>query len=133
MLRRVRKEEVKIDPYTKPDGFDQCIACWKDWLAADADRDLGARTMAGLVGDSDGYGSCMTVYDAQQKADFEIGAATDVMIDSLKLIHVWAIYKMSSVANPWRFPNADILVVGPLAREALIQKLRNNCCTGRLF
>ena len=26
MLRRVRKEEVKIDPYTKPDGFDQCIA-----------------------------------------------------------------------------------------------------------
>jgi len=60
-------------------------------------------------------------------------AATDAMIDSLKRIHIWAIYKMCSMATPWNYPHADFMVVGEEARAELQRKLRGNVCTSILF
>jgi hypothetical protein len=131
MLRRVRKEEVPSDMQTKPDGLDYCLDCWKAWMHGDADKDLGAKTMAGLVSDSDGYG--VNVYEAQQIADARIAIATDAMIDSLKTIHSWAVYRMCSIATPWKYPNADFIVVAQEARIELERKLKKNVCTAILF
>jgi hypothetical protein len=127
------KQAPAVSKKLDADGVSYCLECWKDWMHADADRDLGASTMRGLVGDSDGYGSDSNVYDDQQRADMEIGAATDAMIESLKTLHIWAIYKMCGIATAWRYQNADLLLVGPEARNELERKLRNNCCTARLF
>jgi len=130
-MRRVRKEEVQRDTREKLDALSYCLDCWKTWMHGDADRDLGAKTMSGLVGDSDGYG--VSVYEAQQVADTKIAIATDAMIDSLKPIHAWAVYKMCSIATPWNFPNADFVTVGEQARIELERKLKNNVCTSILF
>jgi hypothetical protein len=100
-------------------------------MAGDADRDLGAKTMRGLVGDGDGRGP--DLHEAQQASDNRIGAATDAMIDSLIPIHIWAIYKSCSMANPWQFPNADYIQVTQEAQNDLIKKLKNNICTAVLF
>ncbi len=131
MLRRVRKEEAKIDAWVKPDGLDACLECWKMWMSGDGDRDLGAKTMGGLVGNSDGYG--LDPDEEQQARDNRIGAATDAMIDSLKRIHIWAIYKSCGVGSVWQFPNADLVIVAEDARTELEAKLRKNVCTGILF
>lgn len=132
--RRVRAAEVTRDEsFVKPDGLDYCLDCWKRWMHGDADRDLGAKTMRGLVGDGDGYGSGQTVYDAQQLADSKIAAATDAMIDSLSVLHRWAIYRTCSITSAWRFPNADLTSVGVEARAELEKKLRQNPCTAMQF
>lgn len=111
--------------------LDKCLELWKAWMSGDADRDLGTKTMSGLVGDGDGHG--VDLYEAQQASDNRIGAATDAMIESLSRLHFWAIYKSCSIATPWKFPNAEFLVVAVEAREELAKKLRNNVCTGILF
>lgn len=131
MLTRFRKEDAKINYIKQQDGLEICLDCWKSWMAGDADRDLGAKTMSGLVGDGDGRGPDM--HEAQQASDNRIAAATDAMIDSMKLIHRWAIYKSCSMATPWRFDNADFLTVAETARIDLQQKLKRNSCTGILF
>jgi hypothetical protein len=131
MRRRVKKEEVKADTWVKPDGLDECLRCWKEWMAGDPDRDLGAKTLRGLMGNSDGYGG--DPEEQQQASDARIAAATDAMIDSLKRIHIWAIYESLSVGTVWRFPNADLVQVYVEARTALEDKLRKNVCTGVLF
>lgn len=129
--RRVRKEDVHIAVEQKRDGMDVCLDCWKEWMHGDSDRDLGARTMPGLVGDGDGYGQ--TIYEAQQVADTKIAIATDAMIDSLKTIHAWAIYTMCSISTAWDFPNADFITVAQQAKDELERKLKNNVCTSILF
>lgn len=131
MLRRVRKENVKADTWVKHDPLDTCLDCWKRYMHGDPDRDLGAKTMNGLVGEEDAYG--VDPAEKQQARDMRIGAATDAMIDSLKRIHIWAIYELCSIASPWHYPNADILIVGPEAMKELERKLKINVATGILF
>jgi hypothetical protein len=128
----MKLEMVAVNRITAPDGLEICLDCWKQWMSADYDRDLGAKTMSGMRGDG-AYGNGMDIYDQQQARDLEMGGATDAMIDSLKLIHKWAIYKLTSTACVWNFPRADILVIGPDAKDSLRDKLKNNCCTSVLF
>lgn len=128
--RRVRKEDVRTDKWIKPDGLDYCLDCWKTWMHGDPDRDLKAKTMA-LMSDSDGYGS--DLYRAQEIQDRKFADATGAMIDSLKRMHYWAIYKMCGIATVWNYPNADWLTVAQEARIELQQKLKSNVCTSILF
>lgn len=116
---------------TMPDPVDLCLAIWRDWMAGDADRDLGAKTMRGLVGESDGHG--VDLHEAQQASDIKVALATDAMINSLSRLHVWAIYRSCSLTTAWRFPNASMLEVAAEARVELAMKLRKNICTAVLF
>jgi len=129
-LRRVRKAEVPVQSFVKADGLDTCLACWKAWMSGDQDKDLGIKTMRGLSGEE---ASAPDIHEAQQDADQRIGAATDAMINGLSCIHVWAIYRMCSIASVWKFPNADLTVVATEARHELTQKLKRNICTATLF
>lgn len=130
-LIRVRKSDAKIEFIRKPDGLEICLDCWTSWLCSDPDRDLGVKTMRLPTGDADGYGR--TTHEAQHEREMQIGAATDAMIESLSFLHRWAIYKLNGVASVWGFPNADLLIVGPAAQAALIDKLRRNVATSILF
>lgn len=131
-LRRVRKEDVSnVRPQQEHDPLDYCLECWSMWLCGDADRDLSSKVMRlPMLGD-DPYGRSSD--EVQQEREMQIGAAVDAMIDSLSFLHRWAIYATCGVATPWKFPNADLLVEGPAARDALAEKLRRNVCTGVLF
>jgi hypothetical protein len=129
-LRRVRKAGAPVQHFVKADGLDTCLACWKDWMTGDQDKDLGMKTMRGLSGEE---GHAPDIHEAQQDADHRIGAATDAMINSLSRIHVWAIYRMCSIASVWKFPNADLTDVATEARDELTQKLKRNICTATLF
>jgi hypothetical protein len=129
-VRRVRRDEVVSPAFAKADGLELCLACWKDWMTGDQDKDLGVKTMRGLVGDCE---SGADIYEAQQEADQRIGAATDAMINSLERLHVWAIYRSCSIASVWRFPNANFITVAEDARSELTQKLKRNVCTATLF
>lgn len=131
MLRRVRKEEVRRESWAQPEPLDLCLDCWKIWLAGDSDKDLGTKGSRLLRGDGDGYG--ITPDEAQQQRDNEIGAATDAMIDSLSHLHRWAIYELCGVPTVWKYPNADLFLIGPEARNALTEKLRWNVGTRMLF
>lgn len=129
-LRRVRKADAVAQLFVKPDGLETCLACWKTWMASDPDRDLGVKTMRGLVGEGEAQPD---IYEAQQEADDRIGAATDAMISGLDRIHAWAIYRSCSISSVWRFPNADLASVAAEARAELEKKLKANICTAVLF
>jgi hypothetical protein len=131
MLKRVKKSDVVPDSWVKPDGLLYCLDCWQEWMHGDADRDLGAKPMGGLAGDADGYG--ISSAEQQQARNNRIAVATDAMIDSLKRIHIWAIYTSCSVGKVWNYPNADLISVAEEARVALTEKLKKNICTGVLF
>ncbi len=122
---------LRVDPWTKPDPVDLCLELWKAWMAGDSDRDLGAKTMRGLVGESDGHG--IDLHEAQQANDIRIAQATNAAIDSMPRLHVWAIYRACSLATVWRFPNASLMDIAAEARAELAVKLRNNFCTAVLF
>lgn len=122
---------LSLTPWTAPDPLDLCLELWKTWMAGDADRDLGAKTMRGLSGEGDGHG--LDLYEAQQANDMRIAQATDAMIDSMARIHIWAIYKLCSQATPWRFPNAVFADVAVEAREELTRRLKKNVCTAVMF
>lgn len=132
-LRRVRRADVRPVVFVKPDGLELCLACWKDWMTGDQDKDLGLKTMRGLVGERGEEDAGPDVYEAQQAADQRVGAATDAMINSLSRIHVWAIYRSCSIASVWKFPNADFATVAAEARDELTKKLKRNVCTATLF
>ncbi len=112
----------------EPEPIDYCLIRWRDWMRTGGHRDLGARVMSDGVG-----GSCVDVYEQQHQRDMDVAKATDAMIDSMAALYRWAIYKSCSIAYPWRFPNADPLVVIEPAREALESLLRKNSCTAVLF
>jgi hypothetical protein len=131
MLQRVKKQNVQAATWSRPDPLDFCLAVWKDWMASSGQRNLGARIMGGLVGESDGHG--YDIHEAQHSHDMQIAAATDAMIDSLPRLHVWAIYKSCSISTAWRFPNADLVTVATEARTELTEKLKKNECTRNLF
>jgi hypothetical protein len=142
-LRRVRKEEVVKSAFSKPDGLEFCLACWKDWMAGTQNKDLEIK--GGTIyqdGASepilDENGKPIPVpppdmYEQQQEADNRVAMATDAMINSLGRLHVWAIYRSCSIASVWRFPNADFLVAAEEARNELKKKLSRNVCTATLF
>jgi hypothetical protein len=129
-LRRVRKADVARQSFVKADGLDTCLNCWKGWMGSDADRDLGVKTMRGLVGEGFTH---LDIYEAQQEADDRIAVATDAMINSLERIHVWAIYRACSISSVWRYPNANLVQVAYEAKKALKIKLQMNSATAILF
>lgn len=116
---------------TTADPVDLCLEIWKNWMAGDSDRDLGAKTMRGLVGEGDGHG--YEIHEAQQASDMKVAMATDAMISSLSQLHVWAIYRACGIATVWNFENASLIDVVTEARAELINKLRRNICTAVLF
>lgn len=122
---------VAVTAWTDPDPLDLCLELWAAWMAHDADRDMGFKTMRGLSGEGDGRG--LDMHEAQQAADTRIAQATDAMIDSMSQIHKWAVYKMCSLATPWRFPMATYEDVAIDARNELIARLKRNVCTAVLF
>jgi hypothetical protein len=130
VLRRVRAADTQSCAWHRPDGMDVCLDCWKRWIS-DPDKLTPLRTMTGLVGDGDGYSP--DLYEQQGQQDMKIGEATNAMIDSLTTFHRWAIYASCSIASPWRFPNADVILVAVDARDELTKKLKKNACTGALF
>ncbi len=129
--RRVLKGESHTKNWQNEEPFDNCLRCWKTWMFGDADRDLGMKAMGGLISNSDGYGADPAEQD--QARDTRIAVATDAMIDSMKLIHRWAIYESTGVGTVWKFPNADLIITYEAARQELEILLRKNVCTGVLF
>jgi hypothetical protein len=130
-MRRVMKAEVVgMDRVNTPDGLEICLECWKQYIQLTKDNDLTITTMPGMVSD-DTYG--LDMYEQQQLRDMETGAATDAMIDSLSKLHKWAIYKLTSMAYVAGPIGAEITIHGPVAKELLKIKLKNNCCTSILF
>jgi len=128
--RRVRKAEAPVQHFVKADGLDTCLACWRDWMTGDQDKDLGMKTMRGLSGED---GGAHDIHEAQQRADIRISEATDAMINSLCRVHIWAIYRACSISSAWRFPNIDVVAAATEAKEELEKKLRANSCTAVLF
>lgn len=131
MLRRVKKADAHNNKWVRPDPIDYCLAVWASWMCIGGRRNLDARTMGGLVGESDGHGS--DVNEAQHSADMQVGEATDAMIDGLSSLHRWAIYRACNIATAWRFPNADLGQVLQDAREVLEVSLKKNECTRNFF
>jgi hypothetical protein len=127
-LRRVRREEVARPAFDKPDPYALLMACWVDYMRTD-DRDLGAGGMM-LKGEFADY---QDVNDAQRAADMRIGEAVGAMVDSLTVLHRWAIYKSQRIAAVWRFANADYETVLLEARDELEKKLRVNVATRLYF
>lgn len=133
-MRRVKKEEVKLDHWIKPDGLAYCLDCWAAWMLSD-DRDLSASRMRlhGGADDRGHEGYEHDVYAEQRKADFKIGEATNAMIDGLKPAHRWAIYRRCNITTQWSFRQLDFTQVLVDAEEVLGQKLRQNIATATLF
>lgn len=131
MLRRVKKADIQSDTWVRPDPIDYCLAMWGSWMATGGQRNLGARIMGGLVGESDGHGS--DINEEQHSHDMQVGAATDAMIDGLSVMHRWAIYRACGVATQWRYPNADLALTLIDAREQLAVALKKNECTRNFF
>jgi hypothetical protein len=63
----------------------------------------------------------------------KIGEATDAMIDSLRALHRWSIYKKCGIASVWKFPSADFMMTLIDAEEELRLKLKNNVATAASF
>lgn len=136
-LRRVRVGDISTWPKMVDDPVALCLELWKTWMQGDPDRNMGAGTMRGLMGDGDGHG--MDAGEAQQLRDNRIAAATDAEIGGLSRIHRWAINTSCSITTMkgldrvWRFPNADLFDAAEEARSELEKKLRKNVCTSVLF
>lgn len=135
--RRVRSNDVKSREWAKPGGLEDCLECWKKFMAGD-ERDLSASRMrlSGGADDPDdparnGYES--NPYDEQWKADLKVGEATGIMIDGLKPCWRWAIYKKCSVSDVWNFPKLNFMDVIVDAEADLEIRLRKNIATGTKF
>ena len=126
-LRRVRKAEVVQSTINKLDPYSTCMACWGDYMRV-PNLDLGGRGMK-LIGDAQPDAN---VHEAQYIADLKLGECVNAMVDSLTMMHRWAIYKSQGIASAWRFPNARYEDVLMDAREDHEKKLRNNVAT-RLY
>lgn len=142
LIRRAKKEDVPREAFIAPDGLSVCLDCWKRWMLTD-DRNLSSSRMQLRGGDDlperDADGNLIkTGYDSnpweeQYLADNAIGAATGAMIDSLKPMHRWAIYRKCSIVTVWKFPNTDFMAVIIDAEIDLNRMLRKNIATSGLF
>ena len=129
MLQRVKKADVQIDTWTKPDGLDVCLDCWKRSMSRD-DTDLSVQGQRTLRGEGDGYGNEDT---GQARRDNEIASATGAMISGLSRHHWWAIHKMTGIAAAWNFPRIDYFATLIEAKQELQKKLEGNVVTRTLF
>lgn len=133
-MQRVRKAEVQIDTWQKPEGLAYCLDCWKEWMRSD-DRDLSVSLMklhsAPENQEAAGYES--NPYDDQRKADMKIGEATGAAIESLKPVSRWAIYKKCGITTQWRFPLIDQMQAMIDACGELEIKLQKNIATANFF
>jgi hypothetical protein len=131
---RVRQDaERREDPFAPRDGLNYCLDCWRDWMHKD-DRDLSAGTMRiDYLQDVRHRMTPAELLEAQvaeeRRRDMKIGEATGAMIDSLKPLHQWAIYKSVGLSRVWRFDSADYVTVLLLAKLELIEKLKKNVAT----
>lgn len=128
-MRRVRKEEVQLDTWVKPDPIQICLGCWSTWMGA-SDRDLGMQMQKTLMGDGDGFGNENTCH---ARRDNEIAEATDAMINSLRHHHRWAIYRRCGLSTVWNFPLLDYVQTSLEAEQQLAEKLKINVATRTLF
>ncbi|HEV2612525.1 MAG TPA: hypothetical protein VGU61_19845 [Noviherbaspirillum sp.] len=140
-MRRVRKEEVQIDRFVKPDALDYCLECWARVMQKD-DRDLSASRMRlDDTGDPllDERGNPIKVayesdpYEEQRKQDMKYGEATGAVIQGMKPAHRWAIYRRCGISTLWKFPLLDFTVVLIEAEQDLRDKLKKNIATATLF
>lgn len=127
-MRRVKKEEVKFESWIPQDGLTYCLDCWRSYMSRN-DADLGASRMklTGAAADQP------DVHERQYLADLKIGAATDAMIDSLKPVHRWAIYRVCRVTTQWNFPSANFPDTLRAAEDSLREKLQKNIETRTYF
>jgi hypothetical protein len=127
-LRRGRRAQVVQPAFDRPDPYAQLMACWVDYMRTD-DRDLGAGGVK-LASDAE---PDVNVHDAQRAADMQIGEGVNAMVDSLAMLHRWAIDKSQGIATAWRFQNADFGATLTAVREELELKLRKNVATRLYF
>jgi len=126
-VRRAPKAAAVQSTINKPDPYATCMACWGDYMRL-PNLDLGGRGMK-LIGDALPDAN---VHEAQYIADLKLGESVNAMVDSLVMIHRWAIYKSQGIASAWRYPNARYEDVLLDARDELEKKLRTNVAT-RLY
>lgn len=127
-LRRVRREEVAIPAFQKPDPYVQLMACWVDYMRVD-DRDVG---IGGMKLRSDAEPD-VNVHDAQRGADLKMGEAVNAIVDSLTVLQRAAVYKSQGLATVWRFASSNYETVLLHAREDLEEKLRKHVATRLYF
>jgi hypothetical protein len=131
---RVARDEVRRDdPFAPQDGLNYCLECWRHWMHTD-DRDLSVGTMRiDYIQEGPRRASPAEIEEArladERRRDMKIGEATGAMIDSLKPIHQWAIYKSVGLSRVYRFDSADYFDHLLLAKLELIEKLKKNVAT----
>lgn len=129
-IRRAPKGQQET--FSKPDGLDLCLSCWKEWMGRN-DTDLGIKNQSTLRGDS--HDSEVSADSSQLRRDNEIGEATDAMVRSLKASHQWAMRRKCGLVrqNVWNFPQLDYIVEAQDACTELEKKLRLNVATRLLW
>jgi hypothetical protein len=127
-IRRAPKEPAANQAFGQVDPYAMLMACWVDYMRV-PDLHLSSRGMK-LVGDAP---PDVTVGEAQYIADLKLGEAVNAMVDSLVMIHRWAIYKSQGISSAWRFPNANYETVLLDARDELEKKLRKHVATRLYF
>lgn len=133
-MRRVRKEKITPQAAQEINGYALCLECWKQYMQLD-DRDLSASRMM-LAGGADreqaiAYES--DPYEQQRLEDRKTGAAVAAVIDDLKPLMRWAIYRKCGIATLWRYPHADYLQVLIAADAELESRLRRHPATAIFF
>jgi hypothetical protein len=131
---RVRKSVVKPDTWIKPDGFDYCMVCWKDYMQIkDREGHYASVHLQGGAIDPEQIADDSDVYARQRKDDLEIAVATNAKVDSLIRLHYWAICKAYGVREVWNFPNADFMTTFEVAKVELEKMLRYGDGTSTKF
>jgi hypothetical protein len=127
-VRRAPKELAANQTFGQADPYAMLMACWVDYMRV-PDLHLSPRSMS-LVGDAP---PDATVGEAQYIADLKLGESVNAMVDSLVMIHRWAIYKSQGISTVWRFPNANYETVLLEARDELEKKLSKHVATRLYF
>lgn len=128
VLRRAPKEKPANQAFGQQDPYAILMACWVDYMRV-PDLRLSPCGMH-LIGDAP---PDLTVGEAQYIADLKLGESVNAMVDSLVMIHRWAIYKSQGISTAWRFPNASYENVLLDARDELENKLRKHVATRLYF
>jgi hypothetical protein len=126
---------LQVAPWIEPGPLDICLGHWTSWMQQD-DRDLGAKSQAGIHGGAeegeqhDGFDVAAAAADAAaNRVSREIAMATDAMINSLPRDFKAAIWRRCNMTSVWSFPNMDFTAILPQAEEALSEKLSKNVAT----
>lgn len=124
MLRRVRKEDVRVESFHKPDPLTECLNLWVKWTIPD-DFALQHRERKGDGDEAD---------QPYLVADMRTGEAVNVMVFDLPRHYRWAIQKRCGISTAcWNYPHlvyADVLAE---AEAALTEKMKINFATAHYF